>query len=640
MYYIKMSFAYDIRNLKDCEDYRQKRADFFRTLHLQQKLNRNYEQAMMQRSQMEKLGVQPIGEAPRSVEDEKKDLLLQQNLLLKNAIGLMKPEEARKLLFLLNNQEVYDFNTHIKGITEAVKGRSNITADFIRRVFQRYLLVLKSTGGTGVPIPLTEETLAKLPADIIDAWENYARGSIDPTTGSPVDMNDLIRNTAAVLNRTPEDVAQEVKMEVEQEAQTDVPIQQYMKRKRQDIETEARKRARQVQTEAELVQRGLKRVKEEEIFLPQKKIKSEEKKGSLKRRQEEEPQLVEEVIKRARPGPGPDPLPFRRGQKRLARTTLEAELIKRQKLMEVSKKRPAPETKAGPPQKKMKETYLTPQALDIPLEEAFTGYEEPSALQAAKEQAAMAIRRRGAARARQIMAGLPSERKETELQRAKREAREALQARTEARAKELGGGLFISPQVSSYKETHYIQPVGLGGSGFNKQSRCVRMGGRLIGCGLRPQPLYGDRYRQLGKYTIHMPSLKKGMVKIADLSKKHKIPMKMVSDKFVNMMLKFLDEGVLDKTAYNGLDEDEQQHLLRIARLCEIERILGCGVKFSDEEQQDMKKFELLKGTVIAGNNDPEVLKELKQYIFKFIHTGQIDKHSGQSLLCEIACLA
>ena len=649
-----MSITYDIRNLQNCQDYKTKRADFFRTLHLQQKLNRNYEQAMNQRSQMEKLGVQPIGESPRSLEDEKKDLLLQQNLLLKNAMTIMKPEEARKLLFQLNNQQVYDFNTHFQGLSVALHGRKNISADFIRRVFQRYMLVLKSTGGTGIPIPLSEETLSKLPADIVDGWENYARGTIDPTTGSPVNIDDLIRDTAEQLNRTPEDVAAEVKMEVDQEAQNDVPIQQLMKRKRVEAEAEARKK---VKEEVDMEMRGLKRVKEEEIFTPEKKFKvSEEPKGSLKRRVEDETAIIQEAIKRAKTGPGPEPMPFRRGQKRTARNTLETELVKRQKLMEMSKKRagaPLVEEEKRPA-KKLKEMYnevpLPPRRTLVPsaqpvasLEEAFVGYTPTTVLQEAKAQATRAIKRRATKRIKELTGATttpgvitPTPRlvtrgsRETALQKAKREAKEAIQARAEARARELGQGLFISPQESSTKSYHFIRSMN--GSGL------VQMGSRLIGSGI--QPLTQDRYRQFGKYSIHMPSLQKGIMKIANVSRKHMIPPKMVSEQFVHLMYKLLNDGVLDKTMYNGLDSDEQQYLIQAARLCNVQETLGFGVKLTPQEQEDIKKFELLKGTVIAGNNDPSTLEELKRYILKFIHTGQIDRSFGQSLMCEIACLS
>ena len=657
-----MSITYDIRNLQNCQDYKTKRADFFRTLHLQQKLNRNYEQAMNQRSQMEKLGVQPIGESPRSLEDEKKDLLLQQNLLLKNAMTIMKPDEARKLLFQLNNQEIYDFNTHFQGISVALQGRKNISADFIRRVFHRYMLVLKSTGGTGIPIPLTEETLSKLPADVVDAWENYARGTIDPTTGAPVNIDNLIRDTAEQLNRTPEDVAAEVKMEIDQEAQNDVPIQQLMKRKRVEVEAEARKK---VKEEVEMETRGLKRVKEEEIFAPEKKFKvSEEPKGSLKRRMEDETEIIQQAIKRAKEGPGPEPMPFRRGTKRTARNTLETELVKRQKMMEMSKKRagaPLVEEQKRPA-KKLKEMYnagaevpLPPRTRLVPstqpvasLEEAFVGYTPTSVLQEAKAEATRAIKRRATKRIKELTERTPSTARlvtrgsrETVLQKAKREAREAIQARAEARARELGQGtssrqleaglgLFISPQESSTKSYQFIRPMD--GRGL------VQMGSRLIGSGI--QPLTQDRYRQFGKYSIHMPSLQKGIMKIANVSRKHMIPPKMVGESFVHLIYKLLDDGVLDKTMYNGLDSEEQQYLIQIARLCNIQDTLGFGIKLTPQEQEDIKQFELLKGTIIAGNNDPTTLDELKRYILKFIHTGQIDRSFGQSLLCEIACLS
>lgn len=279
----------------------------------------------------------------------------------------------------------------------------------------------------------------------------------------------------------------------------------------------------------------------------------------------------------------------------------------------------------------MKETYLSPQALEGDFEMAFAGYEPPSILEAAREEATMAIRRRATKKAKEVMAQKP---KETPLQKAKREAREAIEARMKARAEELGQGLFISPQRGSTQDYNFIN---MAGTGFNKMSRCVKKGALLIGTGIQPCP--PERYRQFGRFLIHVPSLKKGLVKVAGANKQHKMPVKMVGSNFVQMIMTILDNQILDKGLYNSLSEEEQDYFHKMARLCECDQTLGLGIKFSPSDEADMKQFELLKGTIIAGNNDPQTLKQLKQYIFKFIHTGHISKLMGQSLLCELACL-
>ena len=649
-----MSFAYDIRNLKDCADYKTKRADFFKTLHLQQKLNRNYEQAMNQRSQMEKLGIQPVGETPRSLEDEKKDLLLQQNLLLKNLQTVTKAEEARKLLFLLSPQEIYDFNSNFPAVAEALKGRTNLSADFLKRVFRRYMLVLQATGGTGIPIPLSEETLSKLPGDLVDGWQNYARGMIDPETGGILSIDDLIKRTAEVLNRPPQDVEQEVKMEIDADIQDDTPLEQFVKRKRGEAEEVGRKKPkREMDMGTQADERGIKRVMEQELFtLPVKKPKvSEETKGSLKRRKEEETEIIQQAIKRSKEGPGPDPLPFRRGQKRLSRTTLEAELVKRQKMTEMSKKRPAErELRGQPTQKKvkeaplpgrnaLKETYLSPTELQLPLEEAFMGYEPVSILEEAKAQATRDIKRRATKRAKELTAA----KKETALQKAKREAKEAIAQRAEARARELGQGLFISPQRSSADYKFITNPET--GGGFKGRSKIYNRQTKMYyGAGIG-ESVQEQKYRQFGKYVLYMPSLHKGIlhVKYPCLMAIGNFPKKVISNKLRDFLFKLVVDGIADKSLYNELDIDDQEYFIKLARRCEFDSNMGLGnqiYKHSPKEEEELKRFELLKGTVIAGNNDPEVMKELKHYVVKFIHDGQISKAFGHSLLYEMACLA
>jgi hypothetical protein len=177
-----MSFIYDIRNLKNCEDLQSKRKEFFGLLRLQQRLNRNYENAMISRSQIEKLGITPVMQAPRSLEDERKDLVLQQQLAVKNLTTIMKPEDAQRTVNSLSATETYSLNTEWGRLVKLIEGRTNITPDYLRKIFQRYMIEIEKRGGLALGIPLDESTLARLPGDLIDAWQNWSRQTIDPLT--------------------------------------------------------------------------------------------------------------------------------------------------------------------------------------------------------------------------------------------------------------------------------------------------------------------------------------------------------------------------------------------------------------------------------------------------------------------------
>jgi hypothetical protein len=55
----------------------------------------------------------------------------------------------------------------------------------------------------------------------------------------------------------------------------------------------------------------------------------------------------------------------------------------------------------------------------------------------------------------------------------------------------------------------------------------------------------------------------------------------------------------------------------------------------TDEEEN--KRFELLKGEYIAGNNSPKVISELRKLVVKLMSDGRIRKNQGVELLMELS---
>ena len=65
----------------------------------------------------------------------------------------------------------------------------------------------------------------------------------------------------------------------------------------------------------------------------------------------------------------------------------------------------------------------------------------------------------------------------------------------------------------------------------------------------------------------------------------------------------------------------------------------GLGLKrtTTSTDEEDAKRFELLRGEYIAGNNNPKVLQELRRMVIKFINEGKIRKSEGMNLLMELS---
>ncbi len=54
---------------------------------------------------------------------------------------------------------------------------------------------------------------------------------------------------------------------------------------------------------------------------------------------------------------------------------------------------------------------------------------------------------------------------------------------------------------------------------------------------------------------------------------------------------------------------------------------------------EDMKKFNIIKGEIEAGNDAPEILKEFNNYVIKYMTNGMIPKREASSLLLALACM-
>ena len=55
-----------------------------------------------------------------------------------------------------------------------------------------------------------------------------------------------------------------------------------------------------------------------------------------------------------------------------------------------------------------------------------------------------------------------------------------------------------------------------------------------------------------------------------------------------------------------------------------------------DKEEEDIKRLQLLFGELNAGNDNPNMIKECKVLIKKYISNGRINKNKGLEMLMEL----
>jgi hypothetical protein len=207
----KMAQIYDIRNLRTPQDLERKRADFFRTLRLQAKLNRDYEDSMIARQQIDKMGLTPMLDIPHNAESERQEVMLQYDIALKHLKSVMPDQQALNAIGRLTDQEVLQLNSQWGNIESYLESKRTImSGQFFVMYFRRHMQALEQEGLLGAEIPLLDSTFHQLPQDVKALWLEFARGNINSQTGKGWSLDQLIGITANAIQRSRADIASEI----------------------------------------------------------------------------------------------------------------------------------------------------------------------------------------------------------------------------------------------------------------------------------------------------------------------------------------------------------------------------------------------------------------------------------------------
>jgi hypothetical protein len=175
-------------------------------------------------------------------------------------------------------------------------------------------------------------------------------------------------------------------------------------------------------------------------------------------------------------------------------------------------------------------------------------------------------------------------------------------------------------------------------SGVGFKSKRIPVG--KVGKGVKLENEIAPTYRQFGKYVIHIPHLLNNNVanfKYPSLGSIPSIKPLTVSEDYKDLILETLQTGKLNKKEFERLPQSEIKHFERVAVGAGLVEQLGLKIGTTDEDKADAKRFEVLRGEYLAGNNNEKLIKELRLLITKFINTGRIHKTEGLNLLLELS---
>lgn len=155
-----------------------------------------------------------------------------------------------------------------------------------------------------------------------------------------------------------------------------------------------------------------------------------------------------------------------------------------------------------------------------------------------------------------------------------------------------------------------------------------------------------EKFVPFGKYFINYPALEDGFIQIRFKSQgmlnDEKLRKKIkVSRVLKDVLLYLIEKHKVQKQKYEKLNDEEKELFNYILEVSKLKKQLGFGNEVEVEENtddidEDEKRFKVIVGEMRAGNNNPELKRQLLILIVKFMTEQRISKLEGQEIMNEL----
>ena len=217
--------------------------------------------------------------------------------------------------------------------------------------------------------------------------------------------------------------------------------------------------------------------------------------------------------------------------------------------------------------------------------------------------------------------------------------------------------LFAKPEEikSSSMPRLYSQFKLVSGMGMKKKGKSKNI---VFGCGLsksvaKPKKQFVEKidfseglprdksYIPFGKYVLHKHKLTGGILQVKTIKGGAipKLPTIGISPSLGKIIKKMVGGGLPTYDEMSALNEDEKNTLYKVFKLSQIDKADMLPSPDKTKEEQEMNRFQILKGQIQAGNDSVDLIKEFKCMLMRFISGGKIPRGQGMDIVCELMSL-
>jgi hypothetical protein len=160
---------------------------------------------------------------------------------------------------------------------------------------------------------------------------------------------------------------------------------------------------------------------------------------------------------------------------------------------------------------------------------------------------------------------------------------------------------------------------------------------KVVGRGLAPVM----KWTGFGRYRIDCQKLDSGILALRSPSGAviTKYPTMRLPGSVVPILQGMLEDRQPSFDMLSKLSADEKSFLKRLTKDAHLFASVGAGLPNNPADDEDVKEFEIMRGEILAGNDNTTLVKNFKVQIMKLMSRDLLPKSEGKQLLLEMCAL-
>jgi hypothetical protein len=146
-------------------------------------------------------------------------------------------------------------------------------------------------------------------------------------------------------------------------------------------------------------------------------------------------------------------------------------------------------------------------------------------------------------------------------------------------------------------------------------------------------------YKELGKLMVNMELLSNNilLVKYKSYAPLSTLRRCNISDELKDLILYLFDTNEIDFPSARKLSMNEKEKLdILITRSGLKLQLHYTKNKLREDIKDVIEEFEILKGEILAGNDNPEIVEKVTETLNKLVDAGKVTKADAQEILSEL----